>query len=107
MALKSWSIKEFTGAASGSPVTQTLLDSTTNTIILLSLLIANNSGEVANITVQRLSSTDVVKMEWQLAIPSDNSPVAIDSMMVFEGGDKLSVTSDAEFVSVDASGDES
>ncbi len=105
MALKSWSIDDFDGTL---PETKELLDSTTNTILLLSLLIANNeAADTAEITVQRLSDTDAVLFEWTLTIPSSNSPVAIDSKMVFDDGDKLVVTSAKENVSVDASGDES
>ncbi len=104
MALKSWSITNFDGDL---PETKELLDSSTNTIILLSLLIANNSGEDVDITVERRGSDEVVKFTWMLEIPAGNSPVALDSKMVFESGDKLTVTSNKENVSVDASGDES
>jgi len=107
MALKSWSIDEFTGATSENLVTEELLDSGASTIILLSLILCNNSdSDEANITVSRLDSLDAVKSHWEMAIPPGNSPVAIDSMMVFTGGDKLAVTSAVEDVSVDASGDE-
>jgi len=109
MALTSWSIASFPNADPGTSTTETLelLDSATNTIILLSLIIANNDAAAAAVTVQRLSSADAVKMQWSLSIPAGNSPVAIDSKMVFAGGDKLAVISDRKNVTVDASGDES
>ncbi len=105
MALKSWSIDDFDGTL---PETKELLDSTTNTIILLSLLVANNeAADTAEVTVERRGSDEAVKFTWTLTIPAGNSPVAIDSKMVFADGDKLAVTSDKANVSVDASGDES
>lgn len=106
MALKSWSIHSFAGAEPGSEVTEELIDSGTNTIIVLSLLIASRAAESATVTVKRLSSTNVVKFEWKLILPVLNSPVVLDSKMVFADGDKLSVTSDREHVSVEASGSE-
>ncbi len=103
MALKSWSIDEFT-----IPGTIELVDSGANTVILLTLLIANNSDtHDAEITVERKSSADVVKSSWHLVIPQGNSPFALDSKIVLAGGDKLAITSDIDDVSVDASGDES
>lgn len=109
--LKSWNISGFPNAdpMPDPKITETLqlLDSGTRTIILLSLLISNNSGGNANVVVQRLSSTDEEKASWRFAIPAGNSPVAIDSKMVFANGDKIVVTSDQSELSVDASGDES
>jgi hypothetical protein len=105
MALQSWSIASFPGADEYSETIE-LIDSGSDTVIVLSLLIANNSDvDDAEITVQRLSSADAVKFEWSLVIPQGNSPFALDSMFVVAGGDKLAVTSDIVDVSVDASGD--
>ncbi len=107
MALKSWSIDEFSGADEYSETIE-LIDSGANTIILLSLMIANNSDtDDAEITVERKSNADAVKFSWSLVIPQGNSPFALDSKIVLAGGDKLAITSDIEDVSVDASGDES
>ena len=105
MALKSWSIASFTGTL---PETKTLVDSTTNTVILFSLLISNYSdADDANVTIQRTDSSDTVKFQWIVDIPATNSPFAMDSMLVFASGDKLKIISDIEEVSVDANGDES
>ena len=89
-------------------VTKTLLDSTTNTITTFSLLVSNNSEAAeANVKVERTGSDDVTKFSFPLTIAAGNSPVAIDSSMIFTGGDKLVVTADAPDVSVDTNGEES
>jgi hypothetical protein len=102
MALKSWSIRAFDGTL---PETKELLDSDSDTIVTLSLLVSNNEEEDdANVTLTRVSSSDVVKTTWAVKIPAGSGPFALDSMLVFAGGDKLNVTSDVENVSVDANG---
>lgn len=88
--------------------TAELLDSGTGTILVLSLLASNYSAEAgANIVFERQGSDAAMKFRWVLPVPIGNSPVALDSKMVFTNGDKLVVISDAEEVSIEASGDES
>lgn len=85
-----------------------LLDSGSNTIILLSLLISNYSlTSDAHIIVTRRDNTGVEKFKWILDIPVTNSPFALDSKMVFTAGDKLKIEVDNPDVAIDASGDES
>lgn len=104
MALKSWSIASFDGSL---PETKTLIDSGSNTVITFSLIISNYSNaDDANITIERTDSSDTVKFQWIIDIEATDSPFAMDSMLVFEDGDKLKITSDIEEVSVDANGDE-
>lgn len=84
-----------------------LIDSGANTVIVLSLIIANNSEDDAHIEVERRSSAGATKFKWKLDILATNSPFALDSKIVFTGGDVLVITSNVEDVAVDASGDES
>ena len=112
MALQSWSIASFPNIdpdATPTPIlteTITLLDSGVSAFVILSMLVANNSESEATVVVKRLSSTDEVKFSWTLVVPAGNSPVALNSMMSFRGGDKLSVTSNVIEVAIDATGDE-
>ena len=108
MALKSWSIAEFSGADEENYVQETLLEADGVVIILLSLLISNYSDENdAHIIVTRTDSSDTVKFRWELNIPVTNSPLALDSKIVFTDGDKLKIEVNNADVAVDASGDES
>jgi len=108
MALKSWSIPDFTGAdvATETYLEQTLVDSAATTVMLLSLLISNyNDADPAHIIVKRTDSADAIKFRWELDIPATNSPFALDSKMVFESGDKLKIETDNPNVAAEASGD--
>jgi hypothetical protein len=105
MADKSWSILSFTGTL---PETKTLIDSGATTVKVQSLIIANYStANDANITVERTDSADANKFKWELLIQKGNSPVALDSLIVLTGGDKLKITSDIQDVAVDANGSDS
>ena len=106
MALKRWNIANFGTGGTGS--TQTLMTATAaKETILLSLLISNYSTEdAANITVTHTDGTSTI-FQFKATISAGNSPLAIDSKIVLEPADVLSVTSDIDDVSVLASGDES
>ena len=106
MALKRWNIANFGTGGTGS--TQTLMTATADKeTILLSLLISNySSTDAANITVTHTDGTDTL-FEFKAAIPAGNSPLAIDSKIVLEPGDVISITSNIDDVAVLASGDES
>lgn len=104
MALHSWSIYEFPGAEAAAPVTQTLLDSGGDTITLLSLFISNYSGAEATVWVKRVDSQGLNKARWGITLGATDSPMVIDSMMVFTEGDRLDIESDTPMLSVDASG---
>ena len=106
MALKRWNIANFGTGGTGS--TQTLMTAAaTKETILLSLMISNYSTtDAANITVTHTDGTSTI-FQFKAAIPSGNSPLAIDSKIVLEPADVISVTSDIDDVAVLASGDES
>ena len=74
---------------------------------LFSLMLSNYSAtDPANITVEITDGTNNL-FEFNVTIPQGNSPMAIDSSIVLEPSDVISVTSDIDEVSVLASGDES
>ena len=106
MALKRWNIASFGTGGTGS--TQTLMTATAGKeTILLSLLISNYSTTTAaNITVAHTDGTSTI-FQFKATIPAGNSPLAIDSKIVLEPADVISVTSNIDDVSVLASGDES
>lgn len=105
MALKRWTIADFGTGGTGS--TQTLLTAqASKDTILLSLLFANYSAaDGAEITYEHTDGTSTL-FQFNLTIPAGNSPVAIDSKIVLEPGDKIDVTCDIDEVSVIGSGDE-
>lgn len=83
-----------------------LIDSGSDTVIVLSLIVSNYDPDMtAVVTIKRVSSGDVEKFRWSLTIAAGDSPVALDSMIVVAGGDKLIVTSSVESTAIDASGD--
>ena len=106
MALKRWAIANFGTGGAGS--TQTLMTATAaKETIILSLLISNYSdAEDANIVVDHTDGTDTL-FKFNVTLPQGNSPMAIDSKIVLEPADVISVTSDNDDVAVLASGDES
>ncbi len=76
--------------------------------IFLSFLVANYSdADNANIRIMHKDSQGDIIFRWILDIPATNSPVALDSKIVLEPGDKIFVMSDVPEVAVLASGDES
>ena len=106
MALKSWSLSSFPGATAGAPVTQTLVEAPTGKVIItLSLLVSNYGETAATITVRRMSGA-TEKFKWLLVIPTGNSPFALDSKIVLQAGDSLTIESDAADVAADCSGSE-
>ena len=106
MALKRWAIANFGTEGTGS--TQTLITASSGVeTVLLSLLISNYSdAEEANIVVDHTDGTDTL-FKFNVFLPQGNSPMAIDSSIVLEPSDVISVTSNIDDVSVLASGDES
>lgn len=108
MALKRWTIDAFDVAGTPAVTKQTLLTAASaKETILLSLLISNYSTtNAANITYEHTDGTNVL-FTFNATIPAGNSPLAIDSKIVLEPGDKIDITSDIDKVSVIASGDES
>ena len=106
MALKRWAIANFGTGGTGS--TQTLMTAAAAMeTFLFSLMLSNYSAtDPANITVEITDGTNNL-FEFTVAIPQGNSPMAIDSSIVLEPSDVISVTSDIDEVSVIASGDES
>lgn len=107
MALKSWGIADFEGAVTDTPVEKTVLEASGVTITTLSLIISNyHATDEAEVIVTRTDSADVMKFKWGLTLAAADSPFALDSVMVYEGGDKLKVESNNPDVSVDVSGEE-
>ena len=106
MALKRWAIHNFGTGGTGS--TQTLLTAAASKeTILLSLLFSNYSAaDSATLTFTQTDGTNDL-FEFNLTIPAGNSPVAIDSKLVLEPADVITITSDIDEVSVIAGGDES
>lgn len=106
MALKRWAIHNFGTGGTGS--TQTLMTAASaKETILLSLLFSNYStADDAEIVYEHTDGTNTL-FKFVLTIPAGNSPVAIDSKLVLEPGDVISITSDIDEVSVIAGGDES
>lgn len=106
MALKRWAIHNFgTGGTGG---TQTLMTATADKeTILLSLMFSNYSAaDDATLTFTQTDGTNDL-FEFNLTIPAGNSPVVIDSKLILEPGDVISIVSDVDEVSVIAGGDES
>lgn len=101
MALKSWSISQF--AVPGEAIT--LLDSGIGTILLLCLMVSNNSAQSAHITVARVGSDGAIRFQWAIDMAPGESPLVLDTKMVFTGGDRLMITSDQTDVAVDGNGD--
>ena len=106
MALKRWAIANFGTDGTGS--TQTLMTAAASVeTIILSLMISNYSAnDPADITIVITDGTNNL-FEFNVTLPQGNSPMAIDSSIVLEPSDVISVTSDIDEVSVIASGDES
>ena len=106
MALKRWAIANFGTGGTGS--TQTLMTAAASVeTIILSLMLSNYSAtDPADITIVITDGTNNL-FEFNVTIPQGNSPMAIDSSIVLEPSDVISVTSDIDEVSVLASGDES
>ena len=108
MALKSWNIADFTGATAEAPVEQVLLEASGVTIMVLSLIVSNYSNlEDANVTVERRGSDNSVKFRWIMELKATDSPLGLDTKMVYTGGDKIVITSDQPDVSAEANGNES
>ena len=91
-----------------SLVTRTLLTAAASKeTILLSLLFSNySSADDATLTFTQTDGTNDL-FEFNLTSPAGNSPVAIDSKLVLEPADVITITSDIDEVSVIAGGDES
>ena len=107
MSLKSWTIPSFPLAEQGSPVELVLLDSAVTPVIVLTLLISNWSNlHDAHVVVERRGSDDTMKFRWVVDLKAPDSPLGIDSKMVYSDGDKLVVSSNSPDVSVEASGSE-
>ena len=109
MALKRWNIAEFDTVTAEGPHTKPLLTAADGAeTILLSLLISNYSmAEDADIVVEHKDAADALLFKWMLRIAATSSPFALDSKLVVEPGDYITITSDIDAVSVMASGDES
>lgn len=109
MALKSWSISEFTGADPSNVVGVVLIDSEANTVIMLSLIISyyGVSESPQSVWVERLDSFNNVLFHFRLDLDPESTPFAMDTKLILTSGHKLRIRSSAEDVAVDASGDES
>lgn len=105
MALKRWAIADFGSGGTGS--TQTLLTAAASKeTMILSLLFANNSTTTdASVSYEHTDGTSVI-FSFSLIISPENSPVAIDSVLVASPGDVIRIVSNIDPVSVIASGDE-
>ncbi len=102
MALKRWAIAGFS-----APATTELMEAAVDKeTVLLSLLVSNFGSVDAEVTVEVTNGVSTI-YTMVFPIPAGSAAVAIDSKIVLEPGDTIDVTSDADDVSVLASGDES
>lgn len=105
MALNRWSIPEF--PAPEENLTLITAQQAKETI-LLSIIITNYSNENnSKIEVTHKDINNNIILKWKLDLLVTDSPFVLDSKIVLNGGDTISVKSNITEVSVLASGDES
>ena len=102
MTLRRWYIDNFPASGTDYELLEAEPEKET---VLLSLIVSNYSTSgIARIEVKYLEGA-TTGLYWYLDMPVGNAPFALDSKMVFEPGDKITIKSDNTDVSVWASGD--
>lgn len=106
MYLRSYNIKEFSGANEANYVEKTLIQTDIDqSFVSFSLLVANNDSENdAHVIVNRKNANNEVLFTYSLSIEESNSPIALDSTFTVSNGEKLTIESNNSQVAATASG---
>lgn len=99
MAFQTWS------AITVSSAGTTIIDSGTDIVSIISLVVSNPSNSAAQVMVSITDASDTDKFVFYLDFQAGDSPFAMDTRMFLSGGDKLKVASDNSQVCVLVSGD--